>query len=604
MIEILKRPYLINWSGNNIYYELYSADAEADSSITFEVTVVFKRNNETDFREIITLPYVPVDGSALFDIKDIIDAQLSFDMPEFADESMICYNQSGQFYIEFREITADNPDGAFDATESEQPRYAAKGGIHPYHNKGNNFWLTYFPTEQKFFTWKPEGQLLLPNEQSWLGFFYDGDETEVLAEMELTYRDGSTETFTREIPVAAYCFILLQSSLYYDWDGGAGFDADEVYRWKVRIRDAADTETLVNWYMYELDNRQDYNDTIIHYRNSLGGLDHCRVRGVIEKKLSYELQQAEHVLPVDYFNETTLPPQQSTTSSSENVIQSGEVGFVTKDEQESLRDVFLYRQLHMKKLGKWWPLVLLTDGFTLKRSTDMRWSVPLEWKVALTAVTHYNDEDADFGEGVNSSNVCLATLIVTRAEDPIEVGPSQFVLQCGATVDENPQGITIDEWEFSTSDNPGVWTRIDITALANVPVIPGTDAFLYFRAVAPDGSTGPIFTLFFNEYTVIPAPGAGNSEIIVPYSTSLEIFRESVLIYAGVADGSGTPLEFDCLDGSGIDIEVRFGSIRPKRATLESGGNTYTYVRNILFITRIITFNNINASAGIIITIP
>jgi hypothetical protein len=593
MIEVLKRPYLVNWSGNNIYYELYSAEAAADNAITFEVAIMFARSIDIDdFEEVIVLPFVPVAGTALFDIKDIIDAQLSFDMPEFDEDSRICENQSGYFYIEFREITPDNPTPSFVATEFDTLRVAVKGGVHPYHYKGNNFWLTYNPAQKNFFTWKPQGQLVLPTEQTWLAFFYEGDEEEVLAEMELTYRDGITETFTRTIPVLTNNMILLQSSLYFDWDGGAGYDADNVYRWKVRIRDAADTETLVNWYMYELDNRQDYNETMIHYRSSFGGLDNVRVRGVIEKKLSYELQQAEHILPVDYFNETTLAPQQSTTASSENVLLEGEIGFVTKAEQESLRDIFLYRLLFIKKQNRWWPLLLLTDGFTLKRSTDMRWSVPLQWKVALTAINHYTEEETDFGEGVNTSNVCLATLIPSVGE--LDAG---FV-PATVAIDENPQGFTITEWEWRLYDTD--WEQVDIMGIANIPMPDGADLFIYFRLIAPDGSRGPVYAYFWNDGITIPAPTFGNSQIICRYVTDITIKREGVDIFFGVGNGSATPLEFDCADGTGIDIQIVFGSIRPRRGSIVSGSNVYAYDDAP---TRVMNFNNIDASGGIDIII-
>ena len=598
MIEILKRPYLINWSGNNIYYELYSAAAAADSSITFEVSIAFKRNNETDFSEVIILPFVPVNGTALFDIKDIIDAQLAFDMPNFADESKICYNQSGQFYIEFREVSAAAPDAAFISTESYQPRYAVKGGVHPYHYKGNNFWLTFYPVQQMFFTWRPQGQLVLPTEQTFLSFFYDGADADVLAQLKVTYKDATTETFTRTIPVDAYCMIMLQSNLYFDWDGGAGFDADNVYKWEVRIRNSADDETLVDWFTYEQDNRPDYEQTIIHYRNSIGGLDNCRVRGVVEKRMNYELVQAEHILPVDYFNETALPAQQSTISSSENVIHSGEIGFVSKQEQESLRDIFLYRELYMKKLGKWWPLLLLTDDFVLRKTTDMRWSVPLEWKVALTAINHFNLEEEDFGEGLNSNNVCRATLTLTVGiivTDPVYLG-----LPGSVVVDDNPDADTITEWEWCKATEPNVWNRLDIMAIAYFDVVEFSDEFIFYRPVAANGAVGITRSYFYNNGVLIPPP-TPNSSIVIPYTSTFEIRRNSVLIAAGSGDGTSTPITFDCDDGTDLTIEVKFGSVRPPVSTLVSSAITYTSSKtNIL---KVMTFTNVDASGGIDITI-
>lgn len=605
MIEIQKRPYLINWSGNAIYYEMYSAYAAANSGVTFEVKIKFMHTNESLYEDVIILPFTPVAGRVLFDIKDIIDAQLSFDMPNFVDNDWICYNQSGYFYIEFREITPDNLTPAWITTENMAQRVCVKGGIHPYHYKGNNFWLNHYPTALTFFTWKPQGQLVQSTEQTWLAFFYTGEELIVKGELQLIYKDGTIVTFTRDINVDLYCTTLFQTNLFYGWDNGAGFDDENVYQWKVRIRDFANTVTLVNWHTYELDNRQDYNETILHYRNSIGGLDNVRVRGVIEKKLNYETQQAELILPTDYFNNQVLPGQQKTVGSSENVIYSGEVGFVSKAEQESLRDIFMYREVYQHKIARWWPLILLTDDFLLKKSTDMRWSIPIEWKVALTAINHYNEEGTDFGEGVNTSNVCLATMTASEASRVFINANTEVQITVNKSIATNPQALTITQFQWWTDYDTTVTTQL-LSAPMVVTLPEGGDYFIFLRALAPDGSFGPVFSFVVNtDFSgPPPPPGPNNSTITIPYVTTFKIKRNGVRISIGVSDGV-TPVAFYCADGTGLTIDVSFFQAAPVNGTIESNLVIYN-LSSASFVPpdeNILTWNAVDSVSGMTILI-
>ena len=80
-ITIQKEPATRNWSGNPIHYRLYSAAAEADASIYFEIKIKFKRSDAIAYSDIITLPYYPVSGTAKIDIQDVLDGLMDYELP-------------------------------------------------------------------------------------------------------------------------------------------------------------------------------------------------------------------------------------------------------------------------------------------------------------------------------------------------------------------------------------------------------------------------------------------------------------------------------------------------------------------------------------------
>ena len=297
--------------------------------------------------------------------------------------------------------------------------------------------------------------------------------------------------------------------------------------------------------------------------------------------------------------------QQKTVGSSENVIYNGEVGFVTKAEQESLRDIFMYREVYQHKIARWWPIILLTDDFLLKKSTDMRWSIPIEWKVGLTAISFYNEEATDFGEGLNTSNVCRATITATETSRTFVLSDTFVDITCSKSISSNPDGLTITQFQWWTSDDPTVTTQLLSAALV-VRLPEGSDYDIFLRLIAPDGSYGPTFILSVNTELVAPPPpppsGTGNSTILINTETYFYIKRGATTLVVETSDGV-TPIVFDVPDATGT-IDVYMYGINPASATLVSNSITYTGVTTVLPFDRCkVSFASVISVGGVEIII-
>src|ERR1051325_5153059 len=157
-VVVKRRPYEFSWSGNPIHYRLYSAEAAADSSIFFEIKVMFKNIADAGYSDVVTLPYYPVAGQADINIQDIIDSKLEFQLPAFdVNEKLFTEapKQTGNFYIQYRQLSVAVPDPSWSDSEKDFARYAIKGGIDYFKWRGNNFWLNYFiAPNYPFFTWQ------------------------------------------------------------------------------------------------------------------------------------------------------------------------------------------------------------------------------------------------------------------------------------------------------------------------------------------------------------------------------------------------------------------------------------------------------------------
>src|SRR5215213_9352461 len=88
-IQILKRPFRYCFSGNSIYYQLYSALAASDADVYFEYRIKYHTIGAA-YSTTKEFPYSPVDGYANIDIKDILDSLLEYELPIFpGDEKTI-----------------------------------------------------------------------------------------------------------------------------------------------------------------------------------------------------------------------------------------------------------------------------------------------------------------------------------------------------------------------------------------------------------------------------------------------------------------------------------------------------------------------------------
>lgn len=499
-IVVQKRPSPITWSQNPCNYRLYSSVAAGDATVYFEVRVMF-RFIAGGFTELVRFNYYPVAGVADIDVAAVVDSALRFDLPDLPTPASTPYTGSGQtgyFYLSFREITS-SPAGAFDDTENDFEILVVKGGLSYEAWRGNAFWSTYAntaaPTSFPFFTWQKSNRLAQLTERMYLAWlnYTDVAAANLVGRIVITYTDGTTSANIDTVLTGA-----VKHRVTYFPCGAAQHDLEAVdatkiiYKWTVRIFETVGNTAVSAAFVYFADNRKDYNDAMLNYRNSLGGLDSVAVRGVIENNLEYESENAFSIAKFDYYSGDAVQPVEKTVNNRERLVYKGDVGYLGKEEQDRLRDAHLKREVWHEVSGKWLPVVNVTGNFKQRSSTDNLFSMPFEWMLGVPGNINYTPKGVNTGNATEAvNNVCNGTLSAISVTNTLVSGT--YTAEINATI----TGATQLSYQII-----GVHASPIIVAAGSLPVsVPGLISGgiyrLILRPVCADGSIGKRYVKCF-----------------------------------------------------------------------------------------------------------
>lgn len=573
-IEIKRRPYNINFAGNPVVYTLYDVDAVDNNDITFEVRIMFSRYQEGAApAEIAIIPLTPYQGTAKVDIAELLNCQLEYYVPDvYANTAQHSGLQTGSFYIHYRSVTIDATNPAWVTSEENSPLNVVKGGISTYAWRNNNFFTTYYPTAKPFLTWQQRGRQAGLNEPlylAWLNTQYDGSATLLLVNLTVTFTDNTIAT--RKYDIAE----LKQWHIYYLLAGAfqmqlqvLGVDKT-IWYWDVYITDN-DGTVITEKYRYQLDGRNDYNDKCLLYRNSLGGLDTLRMRGVIETTINLDGSDIEQAAAADWAFTGTLPAFDASAPYREMPAFKGDAGYLSKDEQERLRDAFLRREVYMYQAGRLLPAKLTTKQYRLRSTADKLFSLPIEWQLADGGSYYYTPENVDMGTGVGNA-VCDARILIQP--------PTQTVYDSTTTVQFQFSVLgTADALQYKFPGFVDDWRTIPFTQLGSVSqtVQNGQSVTLYIRTVCDGNSYGQVVTYVANTQT--PIGGSGNS--IIRNNTAVGfnyfIYRNQTLIGSGTLL-SGQYAAFNNTQIGFLFFLVHLVGVQPVAGVLKANGGHTVY---------------------------
>lgn len=607
-IEITKRPYSYCFSGNPVHYELYSALAAADPDIYFEIKVLFKPIGGA-YQETPVFQYAPVAGFAPVDVKDILEGFLTYTVPGIEnDEKKVreAAGHTGMFYLQFRQITLANSNPGWDNSEEDFACFVIKGGVSSYKYQGNNFWIHYMDADvpmgpRPFLTWQQSGRLAAYTERMYLAYLVIDNIVAMNVKARATYTDNSQSDVLVQVAE------VQQGNVYYLPAGAGqwGFPVlKDLWYWEIWVETVDAAYVISQTFRYKADNRQDYNDLTIHYRNSISGFDSVRVRGVISDDLEYDWQELQKILQPDYYSGYSFQAQKEHSGRREVLIRRGDIGHLGKEEQDRLRDAYL-KETWIAVGQKWVPVLLLNKNIKLRSSDDNRWKMPIDFVYANEGETAYTPESVDLGTGVFTSNVCKAMLSPLTATVDLS-GAEALVTVTGDEVD--PQDAS-DRFRYRLLQDGLLiidWTIYEYVDLPLVLMLPKDSVYnLETQAICLNAVHGKKVTMQFN--TAAPDTGGGGT----PPPTSNSQIRNNTsagTIFRVVKDGfhmssayvgaySSTAFAIDDAGPVTIDIVLDFS---PSYATLTSNGITYT---SFVIFGNVVRFEAVQISNGMIVEI-
>lgn len=613
MIIVKKRPYDRCMSGNPIMYELYSAVAATNAEIYFEVKVMFTPAYNVSFAELCTIPVVPVNGTAKFDIKDILDGSLEHNVPKFdVDERLAseARGHTGLFYIQFREILTAGSDPSWNDSESEYKKFVMKGGLSYFKYRGDNFWINYFNDNNPFLTWRESGRLARTKDRMYLAFLLD----RVLPSFE------GPEVVPAALWASCLCYytdgtaadIIYKEVLdNYEWSfnfipagatqwGLPALDASKkIHKWEIQMWYTSDVDlnkTALNEpFVFYADNRHDYKNVVLQYRNSLGGLDPLLLRGVIEQSQNYSFDEQDRTVLADYFDGDLISPSRIIANAKEKVIYKGDAGLLAKEEQQRMRDMKLDRNAIWDISKKWWPVNIVTSSFNLTSSDKNEWPFPVEFSFAYDGDQYYTPDAVDLGDRTFKSNVCEAE--ITNITHDVDTGGPTATDEINFTYTPGllkytyqVPGVHADPIEANTADLPLVLTDLALEQVYSIKL----------RPLCTGDILGRVFESGFNTIGAGGGGGGGTGGSTITnnsiYGRTVIVKQDGVEIYSSYIPAGGTDA-FDPDDLPNTTIELEFVMFTPSLSLLESDGNDYAGT----ITTDKITFSNVAINGGCVI---
>lgn len=569
MIVIQKRPYKYNFTGNPIVYQLFDNDAIGDPTLAFQVKVFFTRlDTFSSYDEITVLTVSPFQGVAKIDIATLLHTQLQHHLSPYNSGSTIYGSGSGslKFYIHFRTISNTNTSVAWNTTEETYIRWGFKGGVNNFRFRGNVFFTEYLPNVKPFFTWQVRERLSGPNEHiylHWINLFWGMalDASFLKLKVLITYTDKTTHN--TEITVTdLYLGFRYAIPVGMNQLGLAALNpAKQIWHWQVWLEDVSPSGLgiITEKFTYVLDNRNNYNNIEILYRNSLGGLDTVRVRGIISKNLDYTTITTQRTAEADFPDADQLPAILRTEPATEQLRYRADIGYLGKEEQDRLRDALLNREAYMIRNGRFWPLNLVQGAFELNRSDAYKWSFPIEFTVADAGSDYYTPESIDLGDAEPSTNTC-SSFIVLSGYTLLANTPTAGLTTARITYAVSGTGAGL-QWRVPGFQD--TWQDIPFAGSGTIDYAVSSDVEFNFemRVKCSEDNFGAFTSIFVD---TDPAPPAANSTIYNEtwINSTYTIKVDGTVVATGTVAAGGYS-SFYLGAYTDKDIEVIMGSISP-----------------------------------------
>jgi len=390
---LIKKPQTFSFSGSPIpcvwaVTPYTSADQLADVRLQLRVLIEKEFGSEAYTEEYIRELLPDADGKISIEIQSILDPFLKWFVPPVnAVRPVIAEGQSIRYKLQW--VLIKNNLQAAD-TEVTNVLFAIKGGM-SYTSFAPAHYFNNLINEQFFLgvdhnlikTGKEENRWLYYLEQSEYDWYGTTSVNFVLRQ----FIKDDTGNFwsTADSPGLwqkrgqIICFPVGYNQLDKDYILPSSRKA---VAYTIELVEEF-TTGRVAYADFELDYRNFYNTHQLYYRNSDGGLNTIRFTGQVEYEADYQKQQAQQIEMPDYFRNGSPMAITKILKPEETQKSKGATGFVSKNEIENLRDLFLSQECYEFKNNKLIPVIINNSNVKFYTNKDGLYSLVVEWEDAF-----------------------------------------------------------------------------------------------------------------------------------------------------------------------------------------------------------------------------
>lgn len=382
-MALIERPYEYSYSKNEIRYVFQLANLER-VNLYLQVRLIYKKLSETVYTQLYVFDLKPTNtGLVYFYIQGYLDSVVNYSLPQPGTVVNAADDQARNFYIEYREITDDDPNPDFVTTESSQVRIVIKGGVEKNKFHINNVFANYLQTQKVFLTWNPPGHFIFYSENVFISFLNPTPGSALQLKLNCVSVTNVTHTQTININGTALIYHLNISPLLINY---AYLNATDTYYFEASITNAAGTTTLINPYRFFMEYRPIYKYYDLVYFNSLGGVSGVRVSGETSVAISRDYDEIEGGMNLDWTSNFNAAETTYINIRLQRQYK-GDIGYLrnrTKKEQESFIELLATQNIYQLINQRWIPVIGLQKSVDLGTNKATRQSFPIEWSLSET----------------------------------------------------------------------------------------------------------------------------------------------------------------------------------------------------------------------------
>lgn len=403
---LIKKPDLLNWSGNPIAYAIACAPygaVQAALDIKVQVTVQVEiMRGSGQFIDIRTEVLSPnAEGIVGIDISSLTGPYLKYSFPKLTTLACgRCDDQSRKFRIKWKSVIGSDVGDE----ETSEACLVCYGGL-PYDGaKISDKW--HYATNEKFIPLHTSHRLD-PEQPAFGSFLYIGD-----AVIDSPTFDCTLTVYDEDLPATTHAipFDLIFGDIFYMPIKKLSDQAapDIVEKIKIGFKNGA---TLLMESGFEYENRKSYKTNDLLFINSLGGIDCLRVYG--EQSISGDYEQSILKLAgSNRINTDMLPAAFSETPALVNKKWHGNTGYILKSDHDLLQSLMLHRLAYMVQDNRLLPVIVIKKSLPGPVSSSFLFDAQLEWQEAND---HYYFAQLSTGDYTETS--CPALLIFTAVQE-------------------------------------------------------------------------------------------------------------------------------------------------------------------------------------------
>ena len=405
--SIIERPAAFCMSKNEIRYVFFITNSTR-SGLYLEVQLFYRRSDASSDSSFPSFKLVPnSNGKIILTVQQYIDGLLDYDLP--SDRTLIkaATKQSVSFWIVSREVDDSSPTGAeWINSENTHKRIGLKMGVEVNRYSRNNL-LNYIETNKYFLTWQGTKRKVFTTQPLFLSFLLTTGNTTNIA-LDIAYKTKEGTVGGNTITLSALTGYIYHVAVDINSCALTIPTGENLVYWEIRIINTSTFQTIINAYRFYKDYKPIYNFYDFIYVNSLGGIDTARAAGETTLSIERTFDIAEGGFNAENWNSTIKASATKQVNINLQRKWKGDLGFrQDKIEQLGLMDLLLCLRSYMILDNKWLPLLNIQTSVEVHKTTDTKWSFPIEWQLAETNES-YTPESVVLGIG-NDTEVYYGT---------------------------------------------------------------------------------------------------------------------------------------------------------------------------------------------------